>query len=75
MKDKFIEFLKEHNAYEKFVNNLKAICNTTIDELCTDDCFTEWIGVAFDWSLTPEGKHYWQNLDNLYCEKVLASHL
>lgn len=75
MKDRFIQFLKANDAYEKFVNNLKASCDSTIDELCAEDYFADWIAVAFDWSLTPEGEPYWQNLDDLYYEKIVASHL
>ena len=71
MKKRFIEFLKKNEAYDKFVRNAQADHGATLDGIIsrwTDS--TRWIGAAFNWDTTPEGREYWRNLDAAW-KKVL----
>ena len=71
MKEKFIQFLKDNGAFEKFEANLKdTSCKfakgdpDTIDKLtedCDDTCL---ISSAFWWPNSPEGIKYWTKINN-----------
>lgn len=65
MKEKFIEFLKTHKAHSGYVRNAKTDHNTTLDNIAKNwkNRPQNWIGCAFDWDKTPEGRDYWGNLD------------
>lgn len=73
MKENFINFLKEHDAYEKFIKNLKsADIYSSFDALCRVESFLDWISCSFDWEYSPEEFHFWHNLDNLWISYSLS---
>lgn len=67
MKEKFINFLKEHDAYEKFIKNLEsAEIYPSFDVFCRVEGFLDWTSTAFNWDSTPEGYRFWFELDDLW---------
>lgn len=75
----FLLFLKENNAlrgYQKAVrkqkwsyfktieNNINPFTIEPIRVLFNPEQYCELINIAFQWSLTPEGREYWQKLDD-----------
>ncbi len=62
MKDKFIQFLRDNDALEKFEANCKGhhALSLTVEE-AYEDCE---IDTSFRWSTSPEGYDYWNELDN-----------
>ena len=69
MKEKFIQFLKDNGALEKFEANLKnPECKfakgdpDTIDKLTADCDDTCLISSAFWWPNSSEGDKYWAKL-------------
>jgi len=81
MKEKFIQFLKDNGALEKFEENLKSSevrfeddNFTTIDEYFDKDSDpTTFIGAAFIWFITDEGSEFWANIDNKWIEELCKS--
>ena len=71
MKEKFIEFLKAHGCYEKFVQNLKNDHNADIDGLCSRNAEETWIGAAFDFEKTPERFAFWHRIDSKWRASVI----
>ena len=71
MKEKFIQFLKKHRAYRKYLKNLKKghKASYTFDEYWPE---IEKINpifllvASFKWSKTPEGFEFWDKLDKLW---------
>lgn len=77
MKDKFIEFLKENNAYDAFCNSFIKVRGIKAEQI-------EWrigyfvevldpqglIESAFLWHLTKEGKGFWERLNDKWKEKL-----
>src|SRR3990172_7489567 len=63
----FIEFLKEYNSDKQFLADLKK-------EKEEFEMFSEkpkhWIRSAFTWSRTKEGFDFWDELDNLWQNKL-----
>lgn len=55
-------FLKEENAYDKFINNLTKN-NKNIVDLYLPNSFNNFICRAFIWSTTEEELEYWAKLD------------
>ena len=55
MTEKFRKFLKDNDAYDKYVKNNKGKSNNP---------FTDFD--AFVWSKSDEGYNYWNNLDCLW---------
>lgn len=70
MKETFIEFLKKHNAYENFINNLLAEESWELDELYETLPARKWLNCAFEWFDTSEGYNYWDALDSLWWDIV-----
>ena len=66
MKESFIGFLKEHDAYERFVKNLEGCGYNSLDDLCTKEPPCCWVSIAFIWDQTPEGRDYWDSLDAIW---------
>ena len=67
MEQIFIEFLKEHEAYENFIRNLESDPEySCLDELFNTIYYSEWISLAFIWKDTPEGHDYWADLDFIW---------
>lgn len=56
-------FLKEENAYDKFINNLTKNNKKLID-LYYPNCFYSFIIIAFVWNTTNEGLKYWEKLNS-----------
>lgn len=54
---KLSDFLKEHNVYEKFINNIKPY---------DDHPYT--ISNSFDWKDTSEGSGFWHDINNRWIE-------
>lgn len=74
MKEKFLKFLKENDAYDNFVSNLG---NETFDHhydiVISDDAAEELISSAFSWfDKSIKGDHnYWADLDSDWRSNVL----
>ena len=76
-KKEFIKFLKDEGAYDKYVRNLKeaALFEFDLDtELSEIFELVEMIGdtplsFSFYWKETPEGHHFWNELDTKYVWK------
>jgi len=71
MKNKFIEFLKENEAYEKFKTNLKEDrINIESKQATLKTVFEEhplnYIEVGFVWHKTQEGYNFWHSLNKLW---------
>lgn len=68
MKQEFINFLKEHNAYERFLTNLiNHGVYDSLDDLCESMPASSWVIAPFDINNTPEDFLYWEQLDTLWC--------
>jgi len=71
MKDEFKRFLIEHDAYDRFCDNLKDYSGGCSFEEFINFCIgnkfprTAYLSWAFDWDNTPQSYEYW---DNLRCE-------
>lgn len=60
----FIKFLYENKIYNKFLYNflyVKIKTNRSLD-ICANP--ESYIGYAFPWHLTNEGKFFWSNMDS-----------
>jgi hypothetical protein len=75
--DKFVRFLKEHKAFSKFERNRKK-CNIRSKyietlrehiEVC-DRQLAVYIGSAFAWGLTSEGKEYWNEINIIWVNDI-----
>lgn len=64
--DKLIEFLKEHNALDSFIYNLK---HRDIEFKVGGSRLI--IGYAFDWEKTPEGYNFWVVLHDKWMMQYL----
>lgn len=66
----FIKFLKNKNAYEQFIGNLKngTFCSihktATINDFCKYKPYLSYISGAFTWASTKEGHYYWRSLSD-----------
>ena len=65
MKEKFIQFLKDNNAYDAFIKNLLNIGYCKINSLFTINP-TYWISSAFFWNKTSEGHDYWKRIEQAW---------
>ncbi len=76
----FIDFMLKEQALDKFVNNLASMTdlNVTPDQAVAM-CLREdtppilvlgVIGGAFTWANTPEGKEYWQELEDKWIKHI-----
>jgi len=82
---KLIKFLKENNAYEKFIYNLFENLKDAKAKGASGFHFRKKIKVlndtenydqienAFTWSTTPEGRIFWENLHIKY--NIYLNHL
>ena len=65
---KLIDFLKENNVYEQFIDNFKQSFKyynyETLEMLIETYNPTNYINYAFDWDKTKEGWEYW-NIVNI----------
>ena len=70
MKEQFIEFLKENEAYRDYIKNLKNHRGLTLDEYFNRRCADEESVLmdAFVWAETKEGYEYWKNLNKKWEE-------
>ena len=71
-KKEFEDKLKELKIKTKFVNNIKAYCKLRdrdlqkhIDRLNKMPNWCSFINNAFAWVYTPEGRAYWEDIDDL----------
>lgn len=66
-----ISFLKEHNAYERFCENLKGELhrgknlNDYVQDCINTRNLGKFIDYAFSWFSSKEGLNYWENLCSL----------
>jgi hypothetical protein len=74
--DKFVRFLKAHKAFSKFERN-RAKCNKGSKyietlrehiEVC-DRQLAVYIGSAFAWGLTSEGREYWNEINMIWVKE------
>ena len=67
----FIQFLKDNDAYETYMENIK-IENQRWDATCLYINLKDikkkpidvWLTSAFDWGMQPQGRSYWASLNN-----------
>jgi hypothetical protein len=59
---KFVKFLKDNNAYDKFITNLNIV-NKPIEIFCDDSKKKSYINRSFIWFQTKEGFDFWENLN------------
>ena len=62
IKHKFIQFLKDNNAYEEFINNLQVSLDKYLNYFSINDS-TNFIANAFLWYSTEEGTYFWEYLN------------
>ncbi len=60
----FVRFLKENNAYLKYMTNAGYLTDEEID---INDSYFE----AFVWDNTPEGYDYWDDLDTDWFDLIM----
>ena len=74
--DEFVRFLKTHRAFSKFERN-RNNCNKRNKyietlrehiEVC-DKQLAVYIGSAFAWGLTSEGKEYWNEINIIWAKE------
>lgn len=78
---KFIRFLKENNAYDKYVSNFQQHPNINNDGnilTCLERAFKQFPNkplettvIGFDWCHSNEGSQYWRALSDKYKVKNL----
>ena len=61
MKDLFIQFLKENNAYDAFVKNHVTSIDIVMENFPLEP--ERWIKMAFVWIESPEGHEFWKRID------------
>lgn len=65
----FIRWLKtqrsDKNLYRKFKDNLQNLYGQSVSiiSFIDDDNPLHYIEMSFDWEKTPEGAHFWRNID------------
>lgn len=66
----FIKFLYENNIYNKFLYNFLYVKNkiTRSRDVCDEP--SAYIGYAFPWHLSNEGKVFWYNMDRRWRETL-----
>ena len=85
IKQQFIKFLKQNNAYEQFLNNFKIhriknkeLINSnkiTPKEFFINTFCGDFFAYAFFWKDTPQGFSYWGRLDNEWRHIVIGEGL
>lgn len=63
MKDKFIDFLIEMNAFDAWETNTENNREKSADEFLDSADTEHALGAAFHWADTKEGLVYWRDLD------------
>lgn len=68
MKEIFIQFLKDNNAYDAFVKNGLLDHGSTIDSIIKNwtNNPEKWISTAFYWLNTDEGHDYWYRIEQAW---------
>ena len=67
-KENRINFLKENNAYEAFVDNTGEDFDFYLDPGRMPYC--EFIAYPFSWDKTPEGHYFWESLNDEYFSMI-----
>ena len=81
MKEKFIQFLKDNGALEKFEANMKNLelrfqedDPFNLNDLCSSvGNILDWTSFPFRWDDSPERFDYWSKLDDKWgaiCESL-----
>lgn len=73
MKQKFIEFLKAHNAHESFAQNALNDHHALVEDIMQRNRVEVWVSAGFDWGKTPQGQDYWMNLDIEWRNLIFAT--
>ena len=77
----FIHFLKEHNAYEKFIYNFKNRTkgkqeyfrrsrNLTLMAYISTTHILSYVSHSFDWYASPESDIFWRDISNKWSDKI-----
>jgi hypothetical protein len=64
--EKFVNFLEENNAYDKFIYNIKYISYLDFECLktyCNDTIKHNYLYYSFNWAKTSEGFDFWEKLN------------
>lgn len=72
IKDLFVDFLLENNCYSQAQTNFMEQLHITIEEYVEsfDNEYIELLNYSFSWIDSPEGYGYWNNIDDLWREKL-----
>lgn len=66
------KFLRLHNARRKFIRAFNQhklnLAFESINDVCNESAPIDWIALAFQWSVTKEGRDYWQLMSNEWIE-------
>ena len=64
MKDKFIQFLKERNIYDRFLDNLQKTGKTSVEEHCEYVPPYMYVSYAFPFDIeeTTDGLFFWMSV-------------
>ncbi len=68
IQEKFKEFLKENNAYYRFMENLYHSGKS--ESSLFSEIPGDWIRVAFFWGGINEGHDYWNKLNSKWTDKL-----
>ena len=70
LRKRFFAFLKENNAYDKWVYNLKheALNSDSTCQWLFEDNSNEAINCAFFWGDTKEGYEFWSELNHKWSD-------
>lgn len=70
MEKLFVNFLKEHGAYEQYIANAMTDHEETIAGIMDRNIAEHWIDCAFYWENSQEGFDYWNVLDEEWQEVI-----
>ena len=71
-KQRFFKFLKENNAYEIYMLNLKKrkVKNSEIKSFFMNCYYKDVIAESFNWKGTPQGFDYWFQLNEKWVDAI-----
>lgn len=71
MRSKFIEFLKAHNAYARYLYNLERHSGgLTLEWIIENIHYDRWIQSAFVWNSTPQKLNFWYKLNEEWLKAI-----
>ena len=62
----FINFLRIHGVYDRFIKNLNKLEHKSIEEYLKETDSRHFILSSFSWLDTDEGVQFWSNIEALW---------